>query len=429
MKKILVTQRAQPQSARHAEPAQYGHEMRPTSSACARRRAPVSGSRSNAASRTTKALLIDWIHEAGREVAAGRMLGVVMNPGAYTHTSVALHDAIKGASLPVVELHISTCMRERSSAIIRLFRRRREASSSASGSQGYPLAIEALVRVSAAHEDHVGRALHPARAGHRLADRRQHAQHHALGRGRRAHRHRRRPVRLRLHRHACHLPGDQLITRCIATCHAPLLIGEDAARRPAAVAQAGAQPGAAVDRPRRHHHAVAGRHRRRAVGPEGQGGGRAAVEAAGRPGARQGAGLQHRHRLAVASPTSKLVAGARRRGGAGLHRHQDQGGLDGGARPAPARSGARGDRAGRHAGDRRQRQVGPARPACAFAAAPRRTTCTGSRSRSGTTTSRATRSWRAPRASRWRWASSSTRRTRSSEFFHQQARSTGCSRT
>jgi len=51
--------------------------------------------------------LIDWIHEAGRECAAGNMLGVVFNAGAYTHTSIALHDAIKGANVPVVELHIS----------------------------------------------------------------------------------------------------------------------------------------------------------------------------------------------------------------------------------------------------------------------------------------------------------------------------------
>src|SRR6266567_7364183 len=51
--------------------------------------------------------LIDWIQEAGRECAAGRMIGIVLNAGAYTHTSIALHDAIKGASVPVVELHIS----------------------------------------------------------------------------------------------------------------------------------------------------------------------------------------------------------------------------------------------------------------------------------------------------------------------------------
>ena len=51
--------------------------------------------------------LIDWIHEAGREHAAGNVIGVVLNAGAYTHTSIALHDAIKGANVPVIELHIS----------------------------------------------------------------------------------------------------------------------------------------------------------------------------------------------------------------------------------------------------------------------------------------------------------------------------------
>nr|WP_219536002.1 type II 3-dehydroquinate dehydratase [Nonomuraea guangzhouensis] len=51
--------------------------------------------------------LIDWIHEAGAEVKAGRCVGAVFNPGAYTHTSVALHDAIEGVELPVIELHIS----------------------------------------------------------------------------------------------------------------------------------------------------------------------------------------------------------------------------------------------------------------------------------------------------------------------------------
>ena len=51
--------------------------------------------------------LIDWIHEFGREFKAGTSIGAVYNPGAHTHTSVAIRDAIEGASLPVIECHIS----------------------------------------------------------------------------------------------------------------------------------------------------------------------------------------------------------------------------------------------------------------------------------------------------------------------------------
>jgi 3-dehydroquinate dehydratase-2 len=47
--------------------------------------------------------LVDWIHEAG-----DKAVGVVLNAGAYTHTSIAIHDAIRAtAPLPVVEVHLS----------------------------------------------------------------------------------------------------------------------------------------------------------------------------------------------------------------------------------------------------------------------------------------------------------------------------------
>ena len=46
--------------------------------------------------------LVSWLHEAGE-----RAVGVAINAGAYTHTSIALHDAIKAISVPVIEVHIS----------------------------------------------------------------------------------------------------------------------------------------------------------------------------------------------------------------------------------------------------------------------------------------------------------------------------------
>ncbi|MCB8820626.1 type II 3-dehydroquinate dehydratase [Microvirga rosea] len=46
--------------------------------------------------------LVDWIQEAGAQGA-----GVVINAGAYTHTSIALRDAIAGSAAPTVEIHLS----------------------------------------------------------------------------------------------------------------------------------------------------------------------------------------------------------------------------------------------------------------------------------------------------------------------------------
>jgi 3-dehydroquinate dehydratase II len=47
--------------------------------------------------------IVDWFHEAARAGA----VGVVINPAAYTHTSVAIFDAIHGTSLPTIEVHIT----------------------------------------------------------------------------------------------------------------------------------------------------------------------------------------------------------------------------------------------------------------------------------------------------------------------------------
>ena len=47
--------------------------------------------------------LIDWLHEAQHDGAKA----VILNPGGYGHTSVALHDAVKAIATPVIEVHLS----------------------------------------------------------------------------------------------------------------------------------------------------------------------------------------------------------------------------------------------------------------------------------------------------------------------------------
>ncbi|WP_334135694.1 type II 3-dehydroquinate dehydratase [Tepidimonas sp.] len=94
--------------------------------------------------------LIDLIHEWGVRFRAGQALGIVFNPGAYTHTSIALHDAIKGVEpLPVIEVHISNVHAREA------FRHQSWIAPVAAGSiiglgvDGYLLALDALARRAA----------------------------------------------------------------------------------------------------------------------------------------------------------------------------------------------------------------------------------------------------------------------------------------
>jgi 3-dehydroquinate dehydratase II len=105
-------------------------------------------------------VLIDWIHES-REKGA---VGVVLNPGALTHTSIALHDAIRAVDLPVVEVHLSNVFAREA------FRHHSWVSPVAMGiicglgPRGYELALEAL----ADHRTHgmkeAGRPAHQRKA-------------------------------------------------------------------------------------------------------------------------------------------------------------------------------------------------------------------------------------------------------------------------
>ena len=93
--------------------------------------------------------LIDWIHEAGRACADGTMLGVVFNAGALTHTSLALHDAIKGANVPVIEYHISNVHAREEYRHHSWLSPAAKAVMAGLGVRGYALAVAALVLVTA----------------------------------------------------------------------------------------------------------------------------------------------------------------------------------------------------------------------------------------------------------------------------------------
>ena len=85
--------------------------------------------------------LVDAIHRAYFEGA----LGVVVNPGAYTHTSIALLDAVKATRLPTVEVHISDVDAREEFRRISYIRAACIATVSGKGLRGYEEAIDLLL--------------------------------------------------------------------------------------------------------------------------------------------------------------------------------------------------------------------------------------------------------------------------------------------
>lgn len=87
-------------------------------------------------------VLVDWVQEAGAKAK-----GLIINPGAYTHTSIALHDALKAVSTPKIELHLSNVHAREA------FRRSSMVSPAVTavicglGAAGYLTALDALLRL------------------------------------------------------------------------------------------------------------------------------------------------------------------------------------------------------------------------------------------------------------------------------------------
>jgi len=88
--------------------------------------------------------LVTWIQEARTEAAA-----LILNAGAYTHTSVAIHDALKMVEGPVIELHLSNPHRREAFRHVSHVATAATAVIAGFGPHGYTLAVEAAARLIA----------------------------------------------------------------------------------------------------------------------------------------------------------------------------------------------------------------------------------------------------------------------------------------
>ncbi|HEY4774573.1 MAG TPA: type II 3-dehydroquinate dehydratase [Xanthobacteraceae bacterium] len=122
------------------EPHIYGHHTLADVEKLCRARAHDHGFAVEFRQSNHEGELVDWIQEARRNKAAG----IVINPGAFTHTSIAILDAIIACELPVVEVHLSNIHAREE------FRSRSYVSKAAKavlcgfGIEGYALAIAGL---------------------------------------------------------------------------------------------------------------------------------------------------------------------------------------------------------------------------------------------------------------------------------------------
>ena len=87
--------------------------------------------------------LIDWLHEAQATGAKA----VIINPGGYSHTSIALHDAVKAISTPVIEVHLSDPDKRESFRHVDFVGLAAHSAFKGHGSASYTLALDAAARL------------------------------------------------------------------------------------------------------------------------------------------------------------------------------------------------------------------------------------------------------------------------------------------
>jgi 3-dehydroquinate dehydratase II len=126
----------------HREPHIYGHETLADVEADCQRLAAEFGLAVKFQQSNAEFQLIDWIHEARESAVA-----IIINPGAFTHTSIAILDALNACSCPILEVHISNVHRREA------FRHKSYVSLAATGvmagfgTHGYQLAVRQVAHL------------------------------------------------------------------------------------------------------------------------------------------------------------------------------------------------------------------------------------------------------------------------------------------
>lgn len=121
------------------QPQIYGHETLADVEAACRTLAGELGLTIRFHQSNTEGQIIDWIHEA-REVAGG----IAINPAAYTHTSVAILDALNAFDGPVIEVHISNVHKREGFRHHSYVSLRADGVIAGLGTQGYGLALRRI---------------------------------------------------------------------------------------------------------------------------------------------------------------------------------------------------------------------------------------------------------------------------------------------
>jgi 3-dehydroquinate dehydratase II len=125
------------------EPEIYGHETLDEIAASLEDQARVLGLQVDVRQSNHEGHLIDWLHEA----SSRRAKAVLLNAGGYTHTSIAIHDAIKSIEVPVIEVHLSDPMKREPFRHLSYVGMAAVASFAGHGAKSYALALDAAAKL------------------------------------------------------------------------------------------------------------------------------------------------------------------------------------------------------------------------------------------------------------------------------------------